>query len=134
MREDHKRQRGDLPQKIKVAELEEDDKLDALPCGEKLLLDIIRMIVYRAECRMMPAVAEVQGKKKRPRSHLAELFQSAADIIPEPKNGILRVRIIGTASRAADATFTGLLEEFNQTRTIYPGTNLRMVYELPGNG
>ena len=134
VREEHKRQRSDLPQKIKVAELEEDDKLDALPCGEKLLLDIIRMIVYRAECRMMPAVAEVQGKKKRPRSHLAELFQSAADIIPEPKNGILRVRIIGTASRAADATFTGLLEELNQTRTIYPGTNLRMVYELPGNG
>ena len=77
-------------------------------------------IAYRAETRMMPVVAQAQGKTQRPRRHLRALFQSDADIIPEPSNAILRIRILGGS-------------ELNLTRTIFPGTNLRMVYELPGN-
>ena len=107
--------------------------VDALPEGEKLLLDIIRMIAYRAKTRMMPAVAQAQGKTHRPRRHLRALFQSDADIIPEPANGILRIRILGTASDAGDNAIAGLLQELNHTQTIFPGTSLRMVYELPGN-
>ena len=118
---------------ITVAELDEHQALDALPEGEKLLLDIIRMIAYRAETRMMPAVALAQGKTHRPRRHLRALFQSDADIIPEPANGIQRIRILGTASDAGDNAIAGLLQELNHTQTIFPGTSLRMVYELPGN-
>ncbi len=69
----------------------------------------------------------------RGRRPLAELFRSEADIVPDPESGILRVRILGTASNAGDAAIAGLLEELNQTRTVFPGTGLRMVYELPGN-
>ncbi|MCY4264912.1 MAG: hypothetical protein OXE78_08655 [Gammaproteobacteria bacterium] len=65
---------------------------------------------------------------------MAELFQSTADIIPEPENGILRVRIIGSANNAADVALGGLFDELKQTRTVYPGTDLRMVYDLPKNG
>ncbi len=92
------------------------------------------MIAYRAETRMMPAVAQAQGKIQRPRRHLRALLQADADIIPEPDIGILRVRILGTASDAGDNAIAALLEELDQTRTIFPGTSLRMVYELPANG
>ena len=107
------------------------EALDALPEGEKLLLDLIRMIAYRAETRMMSAVAQAQGKKQRPRRNLRALLQADADIIPEPGNEIVRVRVLGTASNAGDNALAGLLHELNQTRTKFPGTNLRMVYELP---
>jgi len=126
-----KTRRREVRKHVTVADLGERDRLDALPAGEKLLLDIVRMIAYRAETRMMPAVADAQGKKQRPRRLLAELFQSEADIVPEPENGILRVRIIGTASNSGDAAIAGLLEELTRTRTVFPGTGLRMVYELP---
>ena len=92
-------QRIDIPEKIKVSQLDQKDKLDALPNSGKLLLNLIRMIAYRAESRMMSAIEKVQGKKKRPRSPLAELFQSEADIVPEPENGILRIRILGAGER-----------------------------------
>ena len=78
-------------------------------------------------------VAQAQGKTQRPRRHLRAIFQSDADIIPEPSNGILRIRILGTVSDAGDNATAGLLQELNLTRTIFPGTNLRMIYELPGN-
>jgi len=44
-----------------------------------------------------------QGGKARRRRPLAELFRSEADIVPDPENGGLRVRILGTASDAAIA-------------------------------
>ena len=43
--------------------------------------------------RMMPAVAEAQGTNPRPRKTLAALFQTEADILPDPDNNILRVCI-----------------------------------------
>ena len=130
-REALKLQRREVPTHVRVAELGEDGMLDALPSGERLLLDVIRMIAYRAETRVMPAVAAAQGSKRRSRRPLAELFRSEADIVPEPESGILRVRILGTASNAGDAAIAGLLDEFNRTGTVFPGTGLRMVYELP---
>ncbi len=101
-------QRSEIPKHVTVAELDEDKRLDALSSSEKLLLDIVRMIAYRAETRMMSAVAAAQGAKQRPRRPLAELFQSDADI-------------------------AGLLGELNRMRTVFPGTGLRMIYELPDN-
>ncbi len=89
------------------------------------------MIAYRAETRMMAAVAKEQGKKQRPRRHLRALLQADADILPDPERGILRVRILGTACNASDDAIAGLLQELNDTRTLFPGTELRMVYELP---
>ena len=130
-REALKARRRQMPTHIRIAELGDGDRLDALPAGERLLLDTIRMIAYRAETRMMAAVAGAQGAKQRPRRPLAELFRSDADIIPEPERGILRVRILGTASNAGDAAIAGLLEELNRTGTTFPGTGLRLVYELP---
>ena len=92
------------------------------------------MIACRAEIRMMTAVAEAQGKNQRPRLHLRVLVRSAADIIPEPENGIHRVRILGTASDAGDNAIAGLLEELGLTRTVFSGTSLRMIHELPEDG
>ncbi len=34
------------------------------------------------------------------------------------------------ASRGRDIALAPLLKELNQTRTVYPGTNLRLVYEI----
>lgn len=122
---------AETPRHITVAELDSEQALPwALPESEKLLPVVIRMIAYRAETRMMPAVAQARGRKQRPRRHLRALLQADADILPEPERGILH--ILGTASNADDYTIAGLLKELDLTRTIFPGINLRMVYELPG--
>ncbi len=133
-REALKARRPETPKHVTVAQPDGRGRPEALPPRERLPRDIVRMISCRAETRMMSAVAEAQGAKRRPRRPLAELFRSDADIIPDPDNGILRVRIPGTAGDAGDAVVAGLPEELNQTRTIFPRTRLRMVYELPKRG
>ena len=71
-----------------------------------------------------------QGKTLCPRQRPRALFRSDADIIPDHHRWILRVRMLCTA---CNATTAGPLREFNGTHTHFPGTQLRMVYELPPN-
>ena len=128
-----KEQRKELPNHIRVADLPEGEKLDTLPMPERLFLDTIRMIAYRAETRMMSALTGAQGQPRNPRKLLRSLLSSDADIVPEPRAGLLRVRFLGLANQACERAPAPLIRELNATRTIYPGTNLTLVYEMSGD-
>ena len=51
-----------------------------------------------------------------------------------PARRILPARIPGSSSNAGDAAIAGLLDELNQTRTVFPDAERCIVYELPRNG
>ena len=61
---------------------------------------------------------------------LLALYQSEADLLPDEKAGTLTVRVHHQANRSADEVIRYLCREFNMTETIFPGTTLRLVYEL----
>ena len=128
-----KQQRAHTLTHVRAGDLPEQDKLDALPVGGRLFLDLVRMIAYRAETRMMAPVITTQGKKPNARRLLRALLTSDANIIPVPAKGILRIQLLGLGSDACDRMLAPLVEELNATRTIYPGTDLRLVYELAGD-
>ena len=125
-----KQQRADTPTHVRAGDLPEHDKLDALPVGGRLFMDVVRMIAYRAETRMMAPVISAQGHKPNARRLLRALLTSDANIIPEHDQGILRVQLLGLGSDACDRMLAPLIEDLNATRTIYPGTELRLVYEM----
>lgn len=58
------------------------------------------------------------------------MLSSEASIVPDPSTETLTVRLLHQARRGHDLALAPLLEEFNRTRTLYPGTNLRLVYEI----
>ena len=128
-----KQRRPATPTHVRAGDLPEQDKLDALPIGERLFMDVVRMIAYRAETRMMAPVISAQGKKPNARRLLRALLTSDANIIPQPDEGILRIQLLGLGSAACDRMLVPLIEELNATATIYPGTKLRLVYELTGD-
>ena len=127
----HKAQRTNLPMHILAADLDNDDKLDMIPSKQRLLLDIIRMIAYRAETHMILAVAQMQAKKTNARKLLSAVMTSDADILPDSDNAVLRVRLFGLGSDSCDRALNSLIDELNETQTIFPGTNMRIVYEIP---
>ena len=57
-----------------AGDLDEVEQLDALTAHERLLLDVIRIIAYRAETRMMLPVMQAQGHKPYPRKLLQALL------------------------------------------------------------
>ena len=124
--------RREVPRHCRAGDLDQAQKLDALPSRERLLLDVIRMIAYRAETRMMLPVMQAQGNKTHPRKLLQALMTADADILPDPANGVLRVRILGLGNDACDRQIDALLAELNTTETVFPGTEMRMVYDVEG--
>ena len=117
-------------QHVRAGELTAEQRLQALPEPLRALTDTLRMIAYRAETAMAAAVAPEPGNPDTARSLLKALFQTDASLLPDPAAGTLTVRLLHQATRARDAALAPLFDELNRTRTVFPGTNLRLVYEI----
>jgi len=116
--------------RITWAELEEKDRFNRLLPGRKRLMDTIKMIAYRAETAMVGLLKGVEIDSSEARSLLQDLFVMDADIIPDAASNELRVRMHGASTPAANRRILRLFERLNETETKYPGTDLRLMYEL----
>ena len=124
--------RRNTPKRIKVGEMEEGRRYEALPEPLRQLALNLKMIAYRAETEMLALGRKGREGKPLPRTALQALFRTPAHLEPDPGRGVLRVRILRQSSAAADRRLEPLLEELNASRTVYPGTDLRLLYELAG--
>ena len=126
--------RSDVQEHVRAGDLSPEERLQALPAPLRNLLDTLRMIAYRAETAMAGAVAPELSRPETVRPLLKALFRSDASLLPDPAAGTLTVRLLHQASRGQDAALAALLKELNETATPFPGTDLRLVYEiLPDN-
>ena len=122
------RQKAD--EHVRAGELSEAERLQALPAPLRLLMDTLRMTAYHAETVMATAVAPGLDNPDTARSLLKSLFRSDASLQPDPEHGTLTVRLLHQPTRALDLALAPLLDELNRTRTVFPGTQLRLVYKM----
>jgi len=122
-----------IPKHIKWGELEEKDRFHRLLPGRKRLMDTIRMIAYRAETAMAGILISPAVDLPAARRLLQDLFGTEADILPEPEAGLLRIRIHNASRPAANRALLCLLDHLNAAEVEYPGTEMRLYYELGGS-
>lgn len=120
------------PKHITWEELSEEDKFQRLIPGRKRLMDTVRMIAYISETAMVSLLKSTTVDSPAARRLLQDLFVTEADILPNMKEGLLVVRIHSASRPAASRSLLKLIEQLNNTETLYPGTELRLVYELLG--
>ena len=125
-----KTQRKQEPRHIQASELPEQDRFQRLRVAGKHLVDTIKMIAYRAETTLVQIVRERMSRTDDGRQLVASLFQTAADLHPDHSTGALTVRLHHSANQAHDEIVRHLCTELNATATEFPGTSLRLVYEL----
>ena len=130
--EDVKAKLKTTPKHIAWAELEDSDKFYRLLPGRKRLMDTVRMIAYRAETTMASMMIGPTIDMAAARRLLQDLFVSDADLLPEPEKDILRVQIHNAARPAANRSIEQLLTKLNAAEIIYPGTDMRIVYQMRG--
>jgi hypothetical protein len=65
-----------------------------------------------------------------PRALLRQLFQTEADLIPDPAANTLTVRLHHLTQAAHDQAIQHLLTALNATQTVFPGTTLTLVFHL----
>jgi len=100
--------------------------------GSKRLMDTIRMIAYRAETAMIGLITGPTVDSSDARRLFQDLFVTEADILPDPENEQLNIRVHSASRPAANRALAQLFEHLNKAEVKYPGTEMRLTYELGG--
>jgi len=88
------------------------------------------MVAYRAETAMVHVLRDVLSRHDDVRSLLRAIYCNEADLLPDYQAGTLTVRLHHLATRSSDDAIRHLCSELTATETIFPETNLRLIYEL----
>ncbi|MFA7166895.1 MAG: putative transposase [Desulfoplanes sp.] len=118
------------PKHVTMADLPAEDRFRQLATQGKHFIDTIKMIAYRAETAMATIVREKLRRHDDARSLLRAAYATEADLIPDENAGTLTVRLHHLANRMSSEVLRHLCEELNATMTQFPGTSMRLVYEL----
>lgn len=125
-----KAQRKATKRHINYDELPKDARFDRLSTQSKHLVDTIKMIAYRAETAMVQTIREKMMRNDDARSLLRAIYSTEIDLVPDPDAQTLTVRLHPLANRSSDNAVRHLCAELNETKTLFPGTELRVIYEL----
>ena len=128
-----KSQRKKTDKHIFFSDLPEEEKFKNLKKKGKQFIDTLKMIAYRAETAMANILQESGIKKDEARALVCQIFTTDADIEPDKEKGILKVQIHNMANPRNNGYVQKLCDIVNESETIFPGTNLRMVYDLVSN-
>jgi len=118
------------PRHIPLTELPEPDRFRQLSTQSKHLIDTLKMVAYRAETAMANLLREHLSHPDEARSLLQTLYRTEADLLPDIEAGTLTVRLHHLANASSDAAIQKLCEELNETETLFPRTQLRLILKL----
>jgi hypothetical protein len=93
-------------------------------------MDNIKMIAYRAETAMYNMIKNQLSHPDEDRKLLQQIYTSDADIIPDYSNKTLTVKLHNLNNKKDDKAVQYLCEKLNETETEFPGTNLKVIYQL----
>ena len=122
--------RNSITYKIPFNELPENQKFDTSVNERKFFLDTIKIIAYRAETAMCNIIKKQMSNPQEARSLMRKLYSADADIETDWVNNILKVNIHNTNHWADDKILKILCENINETQTVFPATNLTMLFKL----
>ena len=125
-----KQERKATKKHITIAELPEEERFSRLSTKSKYLIDTIKMIAYMAETAMSNLLRERMSHPDEARSLLRAIYNAEGDILPDQEAGTLTIRLHPLANHMSSESIRYLCEELNSTETVFPGTNLRLIYEL----
>jgi len=125
-----KEERSKISSHIKIEEMEQNEKYQSIKTESKLFMNTIKMIAFRAESAIANLLRPYYAKADNEiRMLVKEIVQSDADILPDYKKGMLRVRLHSLSTPRANEVVEKLCPLLNETKTIYPGTNLCLIFE-----
>jgi hypothetical protein len=128
--QDLKTKKSETPKKITFADLPENDRFQAVYNSRKHFVDTIKYIVYRAEVALANSIKPYTGKPKEARSLITQILKTDADFKVDQCNKILEINLHHLSTKRDNMALGKLCKELNETQTIFPGTNLRLIYNL----
>lgn len=128
--EEAKSKRKQTPRHIPFKELPEEARFERLRPERKQFIDTIKMISYRAETSMVGVLREELAREDDARALMRQIYQCEVDLLPDRGAKTLTVRLHHLAQHIHDQAVRHLCAELSATETVFPGTDLRLIYQL----
>jgi hypothetical protein len=123
--------RKNTPHHVAVSSLPDEDRFTRLRTERKHFIDTLKMIAYRAESSMASLLREHLARgDDDARALLRQVFHTDTDITPDLSANTLTVRLHHLTQTAHDQAIEKLLADLNATQTVFPGTQLILVFKL----
>lgn len=127
-------QRSKIKPRLKVCQMPEQERYNKLKTESKLLMNVIKMICYRAESSVAqwinPYLAKGEDEK---RMVVKQIIKSRVDLNPDYKNKTLKITLHSLSAARYNYAALELAKLLNQTETNFPGTDLKMIFEITAN-
>jgi len=127
-----KQSRKANPKHIALKDLPEGQRFAQLRVTKKHFVDTIKLIAYRAETALVQLVREKLAREDDARAFVRQILTSTVDLRPNLQDKTLTVRLHRLTTAAHDTVMAHLCEELTTTETVYPGTDLRLIFEPIG--
>lgn len=125
-----KQQRKNAPTHITIREMPQQQRFNKLKTESKLLLNIIKMIAYRAETAVASLLQpHLKAAAKEKRMLVKQIIQSPADMIPDEQNNTLTICLHALSTPRHNKAVAELAKILTDTETIFPGTNTRLIFK-----
>jgi len=121
--------RKDTDRTITYAQLPDDKKFTSAINVRKHFMDTIKMIAYRSETAMANLIKPHMKHPDEARKLIRQLYQTDADIKPDYENKTLTVNLHRLNNQKDDKIIAQLCKELNETQTIFPGTDMVVIYQ-----
>ena len=128
-----KAQRKAVAKHILLKDLPEQDRFQQLRTEKKHFLDTIKLIAYRAETALAQLARDKMHRLDDARSLIRQLFRTEVDLIPDQHKKTLTVRLHPLTAEVHDQVVRYLCNELTSTETVFPSTDLRLIYEIAGS-
>jgi hypothetical protein len=129
-----KQLRKETEHHVAVNSLPEEDRFTRLRTERKHFIDVLKMIAYRAETSMASLLGDHMARgDDDARALLRQIFQNEADLAPDMATNTLTVSLHHLTQKTHDQSIELLLTHLNATQTVFPGTNLTLVFKLGSN-
>ncbi len=127
-------QRKQQPYKIEVKDMPENEKYTTLDMEGKLFQNIIKMICYRAETTITLLIdSETYKKQEEIRSLVKSIIKTKGDILPDYQQKTLTIKLYTQSAPRNNRAVGKLCELLTDSETLYPGTELKLIYKLATN-
>jgi hypothetical protein len=100
--------------------------------GTTGFLSTIKVIAFRAENMMIRILLEHVADYGRADSILRDIFKGTADLVPNFEQRTLTVWLHPWAVRRHNEALRHLYTELTATGALFPGTDLRLIYDMTG--
>ena len=120
-----------IPARIKLKDMPQAGRYNKLKTESKMLMNMIKMICYRAETAVANLAAPYLAKQAdEKRKLIQQIIDSPVDINPDHQRKTLTLTLYSLSANRYNIALMELIKLMNQTETIFPGTDLRLFFKM----